>query len=603
MAALARLFRYLRNYRGQTVWSLVLMLIAAGMSLVQPLMTQRAIDLGVTPGQVGPVVFWSLILIGAAVVSGGLHLLGGVLLSHAGQGMAYEIRNDLFRRIMSFSYSNLDRWRTGELLVRTNSDVNTVRMFVRMGLFLMLQSVIMLTGSLIIMYQVNARLSIVMFIVLPGTLALFFVLAVIIRPLFSVVRDKLDAVNNVIQENLSGAKVVRAFARQAYEEERFATRNDQFLRISLRVGYIVALAFPFLFLLGRMAVVLVTWVGGTAVIENLVAGTTDGLTLGQLLAFNEYALLAVFPILALGFTLSMLSRAAASATRVADLLAEEPDLTEAATPVSADRLSGAIAFEDVSFAYGDAENAIEGITLSIAPGEKIGILGRTGSGKSSLAALIPRMYDVGSGRITIDGVDVRDYSLQTLRRRVTLVLQETVLLSGSILDNVTYAPSAYAHAARPRPGAEQAHDAPPPQPDERAIEAARIACALDFIGEKDAGWNEHVGERGTGLSGGQRQRVAIARAILADPDVLILDDVTSAVDASTEKKIVSNLYRHLKEKTVVIISQKINTIMLADRIFVLEEGRIAGIGTHEELLATSDTYREIFDTQSAEIRV
>ncbi|MFP4376571.1 MAG: ABC transporter ATP-binding protein [Spirochaetales bacterium] len=584
-----KLLRYVRNYLGQTILALLFTLIAAGMTLIQPILTQRAIDLGVTPGEIGPVIQWSLILVAAALLSGGLHLIGGVLVSKAGRGIAFDIKNDLFKKILSFSFANLDKWRTGELLVRTSSDVETVRMFIRMGLFMMIQSIIMLAGSLTLMYRLNAELSVVMFIVLPATLALFFILAFIIRPLWAKVRERLDKVNNVIQENLSGAKVVRAFARQEYEESRFEERNSAFLQLSLKVGYIVAMAFPFLFLLGRLSVVFVTWFGGVAVIENRLDIGNSTLTLGELLAFNEYALLAVFPILALGFTLSLLSRAAASAQRVDELLQEQPAIVDDPKGVHKDRLTGSIDFKDVCFAYGGAENVIDNISLSIKPGEKIGVLGRTGSGKSSLAALVPRLYDVDCGTIAIGGVDVRDYTLESLRRRVTLVLQETVLLSGTILDNVAYA--------------YRTNGEKPSEPDENMIRAAEIACATEFIEEKDDGWHEHVGERGSGLSGGQRQRIAIARAILSDPDVLILDDVTSALDASTEKQIVASLYRELQEKTVIFISQKVNSLMMTDRILVLESGRIAGIGTHDELLESNDTYREIYETQSAEMRI
>ncbi|MFP4552200.1 MAG: ABC transporter ATP-binding protein, partial [Spirochaetales bacterium] len=323
--------------------------------------------------------------------------------------------------------------------------------------------------------------------------------------------------------------------------------------------------------------------------ENRLDIGNSTLTLGELLAFNEYALLAVFPILALGFTLSLLSRAAASAQRVDELLQEQPAIVDDPKGVHKDRLTGSIDFKDVCFAYGGAENVIDNISLSIKPGEKIGVLGRTGSGKSSLAALVPRLYDVDCGTIAIGGVDVRDYTLESLRRRVTLVLQETVLLSGTILDNVAYA--------------YRTNGEKPSEPDENMIRAAEIACATEFIEEKDDGWHEHVGERGSGLSGGQRQRIAIARAILSDPDVLILDDVTSALDASTEKQIVASLYRELQEKTVIFISQKVNSLMMTDRILVLESGRIAGIGTHDELLESNDTYREIYETQSAEMRI
>ncbi len=567
---------------------MLFMLIATAMNLVQPKLVERAVDFGITQGEVRSVVLASLALLGAALLAGGLHLASGVLLVRAGQGMAFEIRNDLFHKIMSFSFGNLDRWRTGELLVRTNSDVNTVRMFVRLGLLMMIQSILMLAGSLVVMHRTNAQLSVVMLIVLPGTLALFFILATFIRPMIMRVRERLDALNNSLQENLAGAKVVRAFARQEYEKERFDTRNTAFLKFSLRVGYIIAVAYPFLFFLGQLAIILVSWFGGTAAIENILNPSAGGLTLGQLVAFNQYALMAMWPIMALGMTLQFLTMASASAVRIQQLLQEESDIVEPDAPVSVRRFQGRIHFDNVSFAYGEGENAVDEVSLEIRPGEKLGVLGRTGSGKSSLAALIPRFYDVTAGSVTIDGADVRSLSLADLRRRIALVLQETVLLSGTILENVTYG------YRRGEGGGGAA--------DPHVTHAAELACARAFIEEKGHGWNEGVGERGAGLSGGQRQRIAIARAILADPDVLILDDVTSSLDAQTERKIVSNLYAAMADKTVIIISQKVNTIMRADRIIVMDSGRIAGIGTHEELLGTNETYRKIFQTQSAEIR-
>ena len=582
MRSLVQLFRFLSKYKTKVFLSLCLLLVATALNLIQPKLVERAVDYGISRGLIGSVVFGAVGIFVAALLSGVLNFSSGVLLVKAGQGMGFEMRNALFQKVMSFSFSNLDKWRTGELLVRINSDVNTIRMFIRMGLLMIIQSVIMLFGSLILMFTTNSRLSIVMAIMLPATLAFFFVAATLIRPLITKVRERLDEVNNVLQENLSGAKVVRAFARQSYESERFDERNRRFLQLSLRVGYTIAVIFPFLFFLGQLSIVLVSWFGGVAAIENILNPGAHGLTLGQLLAFNNYALMAMWPIIALGMVLQFISRASASAIRIEDLLKETADIRDKADAIRPSALSGNVRFDSVSFAYGAGENAVDSIDLTVRAGEKIGILGRTGAGKSSMVYLIPRFYDAKSGAVLLDDVDVRDLSLESIRERIALVLQETILFSGTIRENVSFA----------RPDAT----------DDEINKVAGIACATEFIAEKENGWDEHVGERGTGLSGGQRQRIAIARAILSDPDILILDDVTSSLDARTEKQIVANIYSQLPGKTVFIISQKINTIMLAERILLLDARKLVDQGSHEELLKTNEMYREIFDTQSTEIR-
>ena len=582
MGALVRLFKFLRNYRGLVFLSLLFLFVATGMNLVQPKLVEWTVDYGIARNALRSVVLGALGIFGAALLSAGLNFGSGFLLVKAGQGMGYQIRNTLFKKVMSFSFANLDKWRTGELLVRINTDVNTVRMFVRMGLLMIVQSIIMLAGSLIVMYLTNVRLSNIMAIVLPGSLVLFFVSATLIRPLILKMRKRLDAVNNVLQENLAGAKVVRAFARQEYEKQRFDEKNTGLFKLSLKVGYTLSILFPIIFLMGQISVVLITWFGGTAVIENFLNPAEQGLTLGQLLAFNNYALMAFFPIIALGMVLQFLSMASASASRIQELLDEQPSISEKNDALSPAHFRGEVKFDAVSFAYGEGEKALESIDLMIQPGEKVGILGRTGSGKSSLAHLIPRLYEASSGNVSIDGTDVRDLSLQSLRENVSLVLQDTILLSGTIRENMIFAN---------------------PEVSEGEINrAAEIACVDEIVREKEAGLDEPIGERGVGLSGGQRQRVAIARAVLSKPDILLLDDVTSSLDAYTEKKIVARLYAELKKTTVLIISQKINTIMMSSRIILLDNGRIVDQGSHEDLLESSEMYREIFETQSAEIR-
>jgi ATP-binding cassette, subfamily B, multidrug efflux pump len=578
MLPLIRLFRFLQRSKGALAVSFVLLLASTGLGLVQPRLIEYAIDSGIKVGSASAIAWGAAGIILTALLAGMLNLASGYMLIKSSQTMGYEMRNALYRKVMSFSFENLDRWRTGELMVRLNSDVNMVRMFVRMGMFMIVQSVIMVIGAVIAMYLTDPGLANIMAVFMPLTLVLFFSVASFIRPLFMKARAALDELNNTLQENLAGAKVVRAFARQKQELAKFDIRNRKLFDVSQNVGYKLSLFFPLFFLIAQLATLIVLWSGGSTFIANEAAGIAGSLTLGKLIAFNNYATMAMFPLLMLGMVLNFMSMAMASAVRLDALLKEKPSIEEKADARALPSLKGKIEFRGVSFRYGEGEKALNNIDLVIQPGEKLGIIGTTGAGKSSLANLIPRFYDPEEGSVLVDDVDVRDYSFDTLRTRVSIVLQETVLFSGTIRDNIAFsAPDAV-------------------QPDlERAAE---IACATEFIKDKPEGWDSSVGERGAGLSGGQRQRVAIARAVAAKPDVIILDDVTSSLDATTERRIVEALYGEFKDRTAIIISQKINTIRHADRIVVMEDGRILAAGTHEELLNSDATYRTIFETQS-----
>jgi ATP-binding cassette subfamily B multidrug efflux pump len=577
MISLLRMFSFLKKYRTSMIYSFILLMIAVMLNLSQPKLIELVIDYGIKLKKTEITLLGAGGIFAAALISFAFHFASGFLLIRSSQGMAYDMRNTLYRKLMSLSFINLDRWRTGELMVRMNADVTTIMMFIRMGFFMIIQSVCMIGGSLFIMFLTNMRLASIMAIIMPLALLLFIITASIIRPLFIRVREKLDELNNMLQENLAGAKVVRAFARQEHEIKRFDEKNRAFLRQSLKVGYIISFLFPILFLAGQLALTATLWVGGTLVIENLLDPSQYGLSLGQLIAFNNYALLAMFPILMLGMVLNFISMAAASATRIEQLLKEQPSLLEKRQPCSPERIKGGIEFRNVSFHYGKGENALHNVTFTIVPGERIGILGTTGAGKSSLVHLIPRFYDPQEGDILIDGINCKDFSFKTLRTRISIVMQETVLFSGTIRDNI----------ALGRPDADKAE----------VEHSAQIACAMEFILEKEKQWDEIIGERGMELSGGQRQRIAIARAVLSEPDIIILDDVTSSVDIETENRIIKNLYREFEGKTTIIISQKINTIKNADRIFVVNRGVIVETGTHEELLQTNDIYREIAATQ------
>jgi len=578
MIPLLRLFRFLQGSVGVLVTSMILLLASTGLGLIQPRLIEYAIDSGIDIGKVSAVIWGAAGIILTALLAGGLNLASGYMLIKSSQKMGYEMRNALYRKVMNFSFENLDHWRTGELMVRLNSDVNTVRMFVRMGMFIIVQSIIMIGGTVVAMYLTDPGLAGIMAIFMPLTLAMFFIVATYIRPLFMKARAALDELNNTLQENLAGAKVVRAFARQGQELAKFGIRNKKLFDVNLNVGYKLALFFPMFFLIAQLATVIVIWVGGTTLIGNATAGIAGNLTLGKLIAFNNYAAMAMFPLLMLGMVLNFISMAMASAIRLDALLQEKSSLEEKTQARTMSSLRGKIEFRGVSFRYGQGEKALNGINLIIQPGEKLGIIGTTGGGKSSLVNLIPRFYDPEEGNVLIDDVDVRDFTFDTLRTRVAIVLQETVLFSGTIHDNIAF--------GAPNAGRTELE------------RAAEIACATEFIREKSHGWEESVGERGAGLSGGQRQRVAIARAVAAKPDIIILDDVTSSLDVTTETRIVESLYSEFKDKTAIIISQKISTIRNADRIVVMEDGRIIATGTHEELLKSDSTYRTIFETQS-----
>ena len=578
MVPLLRLFRFLKNSAGSLLIALILLISSTALGLLQPRLIEYAVDSGIRLQQLSVVIRSAIGIILAAAAAAGLNLASGYHLIRSSQNMSYEMRNALYRKVMSFSFENLDHWRTGELMVRLNSDVDTMRAFVRMGGFTLVQSGMLITGAVIGMTLTDPGLAVIMAVFMPLVLVIFILVATYIRPLFMKSRAALDELNNVLQENLAGAKLVRAFARQSKELEKFSIRNRNLFNINRNVGYRIALFFPLFFLLAQLATLIVIWSGGSALLNTAAEKASSVLTLGKLIAFNNYASMAMFPLLMLGMMLNFISMAMASAVRIDALFREMPAVSENPGARSLTSLKGKIEFRGVSFRYGRGEPALSDINLVIHPGEKLGIIGATGSGKSSLANLIPRFYDPEAGEVLIDDINVRNLSFDALRTRVAMVLQETVLFRGTLRENIAF-------------GA-------PDADDETLRQAAAIACASGFIKNKPDDWNTIVGERGAGLSGGQRQRIAIARAIAARPDIIILDDVASSLDAETETNVVRALYGEFHDRTTVIISQKISSIRAADRIVVMESGRVEAVGSHEELLQSSGTYRTIFETQT-----
>jgi ATP-binding cassette subfamily B protein len=451
------------------------------------------------------------------------------------------------------------------------SDVEIVRMFVGRGALMLVSALLLLIGTLVIMFLMNWRLALVLLSVIPIIFILFGVFIRRIMPIAQAVQRKLGALNTILQENLAGMRVVKAFAREPYETSRYLDQNQDLLEENINLVRLFSSVFPLIFLIANFGVVAVVWYGGIQVIEN-------SLTLGELVAFTGYLAFLLMPIFQMGMIGAMLSRAEASAERVFEVIDAESEIQQAPGAVPLPPLKGEVEFHQVSFRYmGGEQDVIHQISFKAEPGETIAILGQTGAGKSSIINLIPRFYEVTGGKITIDGWDVRDVTLDSLRSQIGIVLQESSLFSGTIRENI-----AYGH--------------PEAQLDE-VFSAAKAAQAHEFIMELPDGYETLVGERGVGLSGGQKQRVAIARALLVDPRILILDDSTSSVDAETEYFIQQALEKLMEGRTSFVIAQRISTVRKADKILLLEDGALAAQGSHQDLLESSELYVEILETQ------
>jgi ATP-binding cassette subfamily B multidrug efflux pump len=578
MKSAYKLSKFLKPYWKSALLAPLLMILEVGMDLMQPRLIQRIVDEGIAQLDMSIVINTGLLMVGLALIGavGGLGCT--VFATLAAQGFGADLRHTLFRQVQSFSFGNLDDLETGQLVTRLTNDVVQVQMVVAMLLRIMVRAPLMLLGSLVMAILTSPKLA-VLFLVL-GPLVLGLVAWVISRaaPMFSLVQAKLDDLNTVMQENLAGVRVVKAFVRADHEIQRFKTTNNALMDQTVRAARIVVLAMPLMMLTVNLGVVGALWFGGLQV-------TVGSMQVGQIIAFVNYLMRTLMSLMMSSMLVMMTARAQASADRIQQVLENEPKIQNKPDAVSAFAPLGRVAFEDVTFSYdNDGHDPVlgngklsQGISFVAEPGQTVAILGATGSGKSSLIYLIPRFYDVTEGRVTIDGVDVRDVDKDVLRRNIGVALQESVLFSGTIRDNIRYG----------RPDAT----------DEEVIAAAQAAQAHEFITEFPDGYDTEVGQRGVNLSGGQKQRIAIARALLTQPTVLILDDSTSSVDVETEIKIQDALEHVMKDRTSFVIAQRISTVLNADKILVLDDGQIAAEGTHSELLASSLIYREIYESQ------
>ncbi len=572
---MARALRSLRRYRLETAGALIGILVVSAANLTAPQLVRHAIDVGIARHSWPAVWFATGGLVAVAAGRGLFNFLQGYLAERASQGVAFDLRDALFSRIQRLSFSYYDQAQTGQLLTRLTNDVEQVRTFVGTGVVQLAASVVMLLGCAAMLFAIDAALAAA---ALGAILPIFWLLKTFIgraAPVFGRLQATLGRLSEVLREDLQGLRVVRAFCGETHEAARYGRINDELREHNIEVIHAVANNFPFVNLFANVGTAVVVGVGGFQIFRG-------HLTIGELVAFNSYLAFLLMPIMTIGFLAAQISRAGASAVRVFELLDAPLEVTDAPDAAPLGALLGRVEFRDVRFRYAGAEREIlRGVSFSVEPGQLVALLGTTGAGKSTIINLLPRFYDVTGGAVLVDGRDVRGVTLSSLRSQIGVVLQEALLFSGTVRENIAYG----------RPDATLA--------EVRA--AAEAAQAARFIEALSQGYDTVVGERGVGLSGGQRQRIAIARALLTDPRLLILDDSTSAVDAETEMAIQAALDRLMRDsrRTAIVIAQRISTVRDADLILVLDEGRIVARGRHEELLAASRLYNDILGSQLA----
>lgn len=570
--SIIRILSYVKPYWKPALLSILMLTLSVLAELQIPRLLQSIIDTGIPSKDLYLIGTTALLMVGLAFFDAGMAIGNTFLSVRAAQSFAADVRSAVFRRIQSFSFGNLDKFQTGQLIIRLTSDINIVQMMVMMGLRMFIRAPLMIIGSVVMMYSINSELAGITLLIMPLTLVLSGIFVWKGQPMFTQVQTKLDRLNSVLQENLSGVRVVKAFVRQKHEGERFAVANEALASQATKVNRFMMLLMPALFVLINLGVLSVLYFGGLQAIEGR-------FTVGEILAFSNYLLSSMFPLIFLSIMASQFSAAVASGNRIYEVLDSTPMVQNKPDAKPLDDITGRVAFEDVCFSYGGdcTEPVLNHVSFTVEPGQVVALLGATGSGKSTLIHLIPRFYDVNSGRITVDGVDIHDVTLESLRTHIGIALQEPVLFSGTIRDNIKYGK--------------------PDATEEEVIEAAKAAQAHEFIMGLPKGYDTEVGQRGAGLSGGQKQRISIARAILVKPKILILDDSTSSVDVETETLIQEALETVMRGRTSFIIAQRISSVLKADEILVLDRGRIAAEGNHKELMETSPIYREIYDSQ------
>lgn len=605
---LSRAIQYLARYRWQAIVPYIFLIIATLAQLMVPRMLGNIIDaitqgtlanrlvplldsipggmldqilagIGITEEQLlysyenaeRILITSAIAILIFAVVRGVFAFLQTFTAERNSQSVAFDMRNDLFAKIQGLSFSYHDRNQTGQLMIRATDDVEKVRMFIGQGLLMAAGAIILLVGTLAILFSTNVPLTLIALPILPIALVLFMLFGSKMGPMFSRIQKRLDKVNTILQENLAGIKVVKAFTRERSEQKKFNLAADDLMDQQIYVARLFSILFPFVILIASLGQALVLYFGG----RQIIGGT---LSLGQWQEFSIYLVFLFMPAAQLGMIITQMSQASASSTRIFEILDVENELEDKQDAITLPEVEGSVKFENVTFRYfNSGDPVLQDVDIDIKPGETVALLGATGSGKSTIINLLPRFYDPSSGSITIDGYDLRDIKLESLRTQIGIVLQETTLFAGTIRENIAFG-----------------------KPDasfEDIEAAAKAAAAHEEIMAFPEAYETPVGERGTTLSGGQKQRIAIARALLLDPRILILDDSTSSVDLVTEAEIQKALDELMLGRTSFVIAQRISTVINADQILVLDKGQIVARGNHEELMEESEIYAEIYNSQ------
>ena len=575
-----RIASFMEGYRRQALLAPLAVALETICELILPLLMAAIIDDGIQKGDMGVILKMGGLMLVVSALSLCCGILAARFAAEAAQGLGANLRQAEFEKINQFSFADIDRFSSASLITRMTNDVTNIQNVVAICLRMLVRSAVMMLVAIVVAITISARLAVYVLIILPIIVVALVILMKICSPLFRIMQKKIDALNQVIQENLVGIRVVKAFVRQSHEKEKFKTANDAYTHAGLSAVMRVMLMNPVLMMGISVATVLILYNGGILVIQG-------ELEVGQLSSLLTYIFNILFSVMMVGMALFQYTRAKACADRIFEVLDAQPDIQNGADTLSAGArpVKGLVEFKNVSFKYratGTGDDVLRNISFTAKPGQTVAIVGGTGVGKSTLVNLIPRFYDVTGGQVLVDGEDVRDYALEDLRKKVGMVLQNNVLFSGTIRENLLW-------------GDENATE-------EEMIQAAKDAQAYDFIMSFPDGFDTRLEQGGVNVSGGQKQRLCIARAMLRKPEVLILDDSTSAVDSATEALIRQSFHDNLKDTTVILIAQRISSVRDADQIIVLEDDTIAAMGTHDELMATSPIYQEIYYSQQEGVK-